>query len=92
MECSMESWTPPMFMGLLPELLAKAATASPNLKQLSILDLFSSTGAVVESCACLTQITALSLEYMRLGQDIRTKQICCLTNLHSLEVRFLDSF
>ena len=75
------------FMGLLPELLAMAATAATNLKQLSFLDLASSTGAVVESCACLTQITKLSLTEMELGGHISVAQIKCLSKLQALEVR-----
>ena len=80
---------PPMFMGLLPELLAEAATASPNLKQLSLLDLSYSTGAVLESCACLTQITKLTLTEMELGKDTSVAQIQCLSKLQALEVRCL---
>ena len=80
---------PLMFMGMLPEVLAVAATASTNLKQLSLFDLFYSTGAVVESCSCLTQITKLTLSEMELGQDTSVAQIQCLSNLQALEVRIL---
>ena len=80
---------PPMFMGMLPELLAKAATASPNLKQLSILNLSYNTGAVVESCACLTQVTKLLFTEMELGLDTPVAQIECLSKLQALEVRCL---
>ena len=78
---------PAMFLGVLPELLAAAVAASANLKKLSLHWLDMCTGAVMESCACLTQITKLSLEYVELDSDTAVTQIRCLTNLQALKVR-----
>ena len=81
---------PDELIGMLPELLAIAASAGPNLRTLSILELRESTGAVLASCACLTQITKLSLgevDFLESESGLGTSQIGCLSNLQALEVR-----
>ena len=83
---------PKRLIGMLPELLAMAATAAPILRTLSVFELRLSTGAVMSSCACLTQITKLCLGEVNLleregGLGTSVEQIWCLTKLHALEVR-----
>ena len=88
-KCYEGALDPSMFLGVLPQLLIAAAAASANLKHMSLHWLDMCTGAVMESCACLTQITKLSLEYVELGPDTAAAQIQCLTNLQALKVRGL---
>ena len=67
---------------MLPELLAMAATAAPNLRKLSVFALEYCTGTVLASCACLTQINKLSLRGLELlnrrdGPGTLVSQIRC---------------
>ena len=83
---------PSEFIGMLPELLAMAANAVPNLKMLSVWHLSYCTGAVLASCACLTQITKLSLRGAELQQrrecpGTSVSQIQGLSRLQNLEVK-----
>ena len=82
---------PSGFIGMLPELLAMAATAAPNLRKLSVFALGYCTGTVLASCTCLTQITKLSLGGLELldrrdGPGTSVSQIRCLSKLHALQV------
>ena len=76
-------------VGMLPELLALAATDSPSLKALHLTGIQQCTGVVVESCASLTRMAKLYLGNMQLGPNGGVTQIQCLTSLQTLEVRGL---
>ena len=83
---------PANFIGRLSELLEAVRIAAPQFMKLSVGELKYSTGAVLESCISLTQLTKLALGEVELGDrrngpGTSVLQIMCLANLQALEVR-----